>query len=82
MFTKPFYGLTIKQLALVKLVTDLGERSLYTKDYGGLIFVDSTCLCWNSSSPLYHPFEPDDLRKVLQIPIEAISRGLKPNWQL
>lgn len=76
----PFYGLTLKQLALVKIVVDLRRKEFL---HEGMRWFDirrfHMSVSRNSSSPLYHKLEADDDRKVLQIPTEAIQRGLKPN---
>lgn len=76
----PFYGLTLKQLAMVKIVVDLRRKEFL---HEGMRWFDlrrfHMSVSRNSSSPLYHKLEDDDLRKVLQIPTEAIQRGVKPN---
>lgn len=76
----PFYGLTLKQLALVKIVVDLRRKEFL---HEGLRWFDlrrfHMSVSRKTSSPLYHKLTEDDARKILQIPTEAIHRGLKPN---
>ena len=66
----PFYGMSINQLALVKIHEGLrwfDIRRFY-------ISVKRT-----SKYKFYRPLEKEDSRKLLQIPAEAINRGLVPN---
>ncbi len=76
----PFYGLTIKQLALLKTITDFRQKEFL---HEGLRWFDIRRfylpVTRTSKSSLYRPLEKEDLRKVLQIPVEAINRGLQPN---
>lgn len=76
----PFYGMTIKQLALVKIITDFRQKEFM---HDGLRWFDIRRfylpVSRNSKSSLYRPLEKEDPRKTLQIPIEAINRGLQPN---
>ncbi len=76
----PFYGLTIKQLALVKIITELRQKEFYEE---GLRWFDIRRfylpVSRKSSNPLYSPLRKEDPRKLLQIPAEAINRGLEAN---
>ncbi len=76
----PFYGLTLKQLAMVKLFLDFRRKEFYQE---GLRWFDirrfHLAVKRSSKSSYYFPLEKDDPRKVLQIPAEAIQRGLAPN---
>lgn len=76
----PFYGMTIKQLALVKIITDFRQKEFL---HEGLRWFDLRRFYMSvkraTSHPLYRPLRKEDPRKVLQIPVEAINRGLEPN---
>ena len=76
----PFYGLTLKQLAMIKLFLDFRRKEFYQE---GLRWFDirrfHLAVKRSSKSSYYFPLEKDDPRKVLQIPAEAIQRGLAPN---
>ncbi|KGF35419.1 hypothetical protein HMPREF2136_09170 [Prevotella bivia DNF00650] len=76
----PFYGMTLKQLALVKLFADFRQKEFFAE---GLRWLDirrfHLSVKRNTKSKYYFPLEKDDPRKVLQIPIEAQNRGLAPN---
>ena len=76
----PFYGLTLKQLAMVKLFLDFRQKEFYQE---GLRWFDirrfHLAVKRTSKSAYYFPLEKEDPRKVLQIPIEAINRGLVAN---
>lgn len=76
----PFYGMNIRQLALVKIITDFRQKEFL---HEGLRWFDIRRFYLpvkrSSKSPLYRPLEKEDPRKVLQIPIEAINAGLEPN---
>ena len=76
----PFYGLTLKQLAMVKLFLDFRQKEFYQE---GLRWFDirrfHLAVKRSSKSSYYFPLEKEDLRKVLQIPTEAIQRGLTAN---
>ena len=76
----PFYGLTLKQLALVKLFLDFRQKEFYQE---GLRWFDirrfHLGVKRSSKSSYYFPLEKEDPRKVLQIPAEAIQRGLAAN---
>ena len=76
----PFYGLTLKQLAMVKLFLDFRQKEFYQE---GLRWFDirrfHLAVKRSSKSSYYFPLEKEDPRKVLQIPTEAIQRGLAAN---
>ena len=76
----PFYGMTIKQLALVKTITDFRQKEVV---HEGLRWFDLRRFYMpvkrQSKNPLYRPLLKEDPRKLLQIPIEAIKNGLEPN---
>lgn len=76
----PFYGLTIKQLAMVKSILDLRQREFL---HEGLRWFDLRRfyipVSRTSKNPVYRPLGKEDPRKVIQIPNEAINRGLEPN---
>lgn len=76
----PFYPLTLKQLAFVKLVLDFRQKEFYEE---GLRWLDirrfHLSVSRSSKSKYYFPLEKDDPRKVMQLPAEAIKRGLTPN---
>ena len=76
----PFYGLTLKQLAMVKLFLDFRQKEFYQE---GLRWFDirrfHLAVKRSSKSSYYFPLEREDPRKVLQIPTEAIQRGLSAN---
>lgn len=76
----PFYGMTIKQLALIKTITDFRQKEFL---HEGLRWFDIRRFYLpvnrTSKNPAYRPLLKEDPRKILQIPAEAISRGLEPN---
>jgi hypothetical protein len=76
----PFYGMTLKQLAMVQLILDFRQKEFFQE---GLRWFDirrfHIAVKRSSKSSYYFPLEKDDPRKVLQIPTEAIQRGLTPN---
>ncbi|MDO4230103.1 MAG: RagB/SusD family nutrient uptake outer membrane protein [Capnocytophaga sp.] len=76
----PFYGLTIKQLALIKLITETRQREFI---HEGLRWFDIRRFYMpvtrSSRNAIYQPLRKEDPRKMLQIPSEAINRGLAPN---
>lgn len=76
----PFYGMSIKQLALVKTIVELRQKEFL---HEGLRWFDIRRfylpVSRNSKSSAYQPLRKEDPRKVLQIPTEAINRGLEPN---
>lgn len=76
----PFYGLTLKQLALVKIITDFRQKEFV---HEGLRWFDIRRfyipITRNSKNSVYQPLRKDDPRKILQIPQEAIEQGLEAN---
>lgn len=76
----PYYGLTMRQLAMVKIVLGLRRMEFYEE---GLRWLDIKRFYLpvqrDSKSSLYLPLDKEDPRKLLQIPTEAIKRGLVPN---
>ncbi len=71
----PFYGLTIKQLALVKTIAGFRRREFL---HEGLRWFDIRRF-YTPVNRTNSPLRKDDPRKVLQLPIEAINRGLEAN---
>ena len=76
----PFYGMTLKQLALVKTIVGFRQQEFYQE---GLRWFDirrfHIAVKRSSKSNYYFPLEKNDPRKLLQIPAEAINRGLEAN---
>lgn len=76
----PFYGLTMRQLAMVKIVLGLRRMEFFEE---GLRWLDIKRfylpVVRDSKNSLYLPLEKEDPRKLLQIPTEAIKRGLEAN---
>ena len=76
----PTYGLTLKQLALVKTILDFRRKEFFQE---GLRWFDirrfHLSVRRSSKSRYYFPLEKEDPRKLLQIPAQAIERGLRPN---
>lgn len=76
----PFYGLTLKQLALVKIISDFRQKEFL---HEGLRWFDIRRFYIpvrrTTKSSIYQPLRKEDPRKLLQIPTEAINRGLQPN---
>jgi hypothetical protein len=76
----PTYGLTLKQLALVKTILDFRRKEFFQE---GLRWFDirrfHLSVRRSSKSRYYFPLEKEDPRKLLQIPTQAIERGLRPN---
>ncbi len=76
----PTYGLTLKQLALVKTILDFRRKEFFQE---GLRWFDirrfHLSVRRSSKSRYYFPLEKEDPRKILQIPAQAIERGLRPN---
>ncbi len=77
---KPFYGLSVKQLALIKTIVEFRQKEFL---HEGLRWFDIRRfylpVSRSSKSSLYRPLTGEDPRKLLQIPVEAIRRGLEPN---
>ena len=76
----PTYGLTLKQLALIKTILDFRRKEFFQE---GLRWFDirrfHLSVRRSSKSRYYFPLEKEDPRKILQIPAQAIERGLRPN---
>jgi len=77
---RPSYGLTLKQLAMVRTILGLRRQEFFQE---GLRWLDirrfHLSLKRSDKSSYYHPLEQEDPRKMLQIPIQAQERGLAPN---
>lgn len=76
----PFYGMSLNQLALIKIVVGFRRQEFL---HEGLRWFDIRrfYLPVNRTSKykFYKQLEKEDPRKLLQIPAEAINRGLAPN---
>ena len=76
----PFYGMSINQLALVKILLGFRRQEFL---HEGLRWFDIRrfyiSVKRTSKYKFYRPLEKEDSRKLLQIPAEAINRGLVPN---
>lgn len=76
----PYYGVSQRQLGLLKIILDFRQKEFL---HEGLRWLDirrfHIAVRRNSRHPLYRPLDKDDYRKVLQIPVEALRRGLEPN---
>ncbi|MDO4707552.1 MAG: RagB/SusD family nutrient uptake outer membrane protein [Porphyromonadaceae bacterium] len=76
----PYYGVSQRQLGLLKIILDFRQKEFL---HEGLRWFDirrfHIAVRRTSHHPLYRPLDRDDYRKVLQIPTEALHRGLKPN---
>lgn len=76
----PFYGMTTRQLAFVKIALDFRQKEFM---HEGLRWFDIRrfyiAVKRSTNHPLYKPLAKEDPRKLLQIPSEAIKRGLQPN---
>ena len=76
----PTYGLTLKQLALIKTILDFRRKEFFEE---GLRWFDirrfHLSVRRSSKSRYYFPLEKEDPRKILQIPAQAVERGLRPN---
>lgn len=76
----PFYGLSVKQLAFIKTILDFRQKEFYQE---GLRWLDIKRfylpVTRNSRNSLYSPLTKEDPRKLVQIPQEAINRGLSAN---
>ncbi len=71
----PYYGLTITQLALVKTITDFRRQEFL---HEGLRWFDIRRFYMPVKRTSF-PLRKDDPRKLMQLPIEAIKRGLEAN---
>lgn len=76
----PYYGLTMRQLALIKTIVEFRHKEFM---HEGLRWFDLRRFYMpverRGAPSGYRPLEKNDPRKTLQIPNEAIGRGLKPN---
>lgn len=76
----PFYGLTIQQLALIKIILLLRRVEFL---HEGLRWFDIRRFYMpikrNTKNKYYIPLRNNDPRKTLQIPQDAIRQGLTPN---
>mgnify|MGYP001883454974 FL=1 len=76
----PFYGMSIKQLAMVKTILGFRQQEFI---HEGLRWFDIRrfyiSVKRTSKYKFYKRLEKEDPRKLLQIPAEAINRGLEPN---
>lgn len=76
----PFYGMSVKQLALVKAIAGFRQKEFL---HEGLRWFDLRrfymAVNRTSKNSFYRPLGKDDPRKLLQIPAEAIRKGLEPN---
>lgn len=77
---RPSYGLSLKQLALVRTILGLRRQEFF---HEGLRWFDirrfHLALRRSDRTSYYHPLEHEDPRKSLQIPTQAQERGLAPN---
>ncbi len=71
----PFYGLTIVQLALVQNITNFRRQEFL---HEGLRWFDIRRFYMPVNRTKF-PLRKDDPRKLVQLPIEAIKRGLEAN---
>lgn len=78
----PFYGLTLKQLALIKIIVELRQKEFL---HEGLRWFDIRRfyipIIRRDKDSRYRPLGGEDPRKTLQLPTEAIRRGLEPNFR-
>lgn len=76
----PFYGLSIKQLAMIKILTGFRRQEFL---HEGLRWFDirrfNMPVKRNTKYPFYRALQKDDPRKLLQIPDDAVKQGLEPN---
>ncbi len=76
----PFYGMNVRQLALIKVFSDFRQKEFM---HEGLRWFDIRRFYLpvkrSSKNSFYRPLRKEDPRKLLQIPAEAINRGLEPN---
>lgn len=77
---QPSYGLTLKQLAMVRTILGLRRQEFF---HEGLRWFDirrfHLAVKRTDRSSYYHALEKEDPRKLLQIPIQAQERGIAPN---
>lgn len=76
----PFYGMSTSQLSLVKIILGFRQQEFM---HEGLRWFDIRRFYMSvkrsSKYKFYKPLEKEDPRKLLQIPAEAINRGLEAN---
>lgn len=76
----PFYGMSINQLALIKIFLGFRRQEFL---HEGLRWFDIRrfyiSVKRTSKYKFYRQLEKEDSRKLLQIPTEAVNRGLVPN---
>lgn len=76
----PFYGMSLNQLALIKIFAGFRRQEFL---HEGLRWFDIRRFYLpvkrTSKYKFYKQLEKEDPRKLLQIPAEAINRGLSPN---
>ena len=76
----PFYGMSTSQLAMVKIILGFRRQEFL---HEGLRWFDIRrfymSVTRTSKYKYYKSLEKDDPRKLLQIPQEAVRRGLEPN---
>ena len=71
----PFYGLSIRQLGAIKNITFLRQWEFM---HEGMRWLDIRRF-YTPVNRTNEPLQKEDLRKVIQLPIEAINRGLPAN---
>lgn len=71
----PFYGLTIRQLGAIKNIALLRQWEFM---HEGMRWLDIRRF-YIPVNRTAEPLQKEDLRKVIQLPIEAINRGLPAN---
>ncbi len=76
----PSYGLTVKQLALIKIFADFRQKEFL---HEALRWFDIRRFYMpvnrKTKYSIYQPLRKEDPRKLIQIPVEAIARGLQAN---
>ena len=71
----PFYGLSIRQLGAIKNIAFLRQWEFM---HEGMRWLDIRRF-YTPVNRTSEPLQKEDLRKVIQLPIEAINRGLPAN---
>ena len=71
----PFYGLSIRQLGAIKNIAFLRQWEFI---HEGMRWLDIRRF-YTPVNRTSEPLQKEDLRKVIQLPIEAINRGLPAN---
>ncbi|MDN4753361.1 RagB/SusD family nutrient uptake outer membrane protein [Porphyromonadaceae bacterium W3.11] len=78
----PFYGLSMKQLGLIRIILDFRQKEFVQE---GIRWFDirrfHISIKRDSRNPRYRMLEKDDPRMVIQLPVEAIRQGLEPNYR-